>query len=746
MSMLALDELKRREDLESLRKYLIAESCFPAQRDPNTASITMEELKKLARIWKLNERRNFWKTHTDRDEIVATLLHHARQNKNFITTTTKKSNNNNNNNMNNEGTLPPTLPLQQQQQQQPVPPSDYRPTSATGGILLRGGGGGGGGSIRNFYGLKYFNRENNPIELVIASRFFTFPNTDDDSIDKVVDRWRSEDFNMKDDSQANANTGGTNTNPPSNRNSAVLPNTTTTTTTTTSGVAGGGGVTTNSQQGSGSNNTMGGSNKETISSSTTSSPSSSHRHLQGIRNKVKLMKQRNLAMHLMNYSAHIDFKKTTLNVKIVQTFINVAESDDPKTVSHCMIALSNIAMDIHVRSILFEINAIHKITNMLNYIRGKAAIWAAGLLFYYFSIDKEAEDRVYNASIGLLQSNGMSKDIETRTIALYTLNNLMPCIDRQRVAETIMRILLQHFDTNSVLKDKSITSNYLMILLNMSWFTNAHTTLINCNILDLLAQFASYASEERNAEMLVDSQLPEAIFSIMKAPQIQISIKSTVVHALQNIVSYMNNAVRLTGISLEPILKFLKDSHDLGAAQVLYNLSCVPLCRADLVSAKVHCIILEHFQNTKDSNTALKSVFLQILVQLSSSDICVMELLHLDLIAKLEIQLKGINKMNINWKDISLMLLAVVAYAIKSIPMTGLMTIVRILRIICIKEIESEIIENCANIVKLISAYFSDFNELNPVIRAILAIQDNEEITDYNTYLNVMIRLMRNGK
>lgn len=70
----------------------------------------------------------------------------------------------------------------------------------------------------------------------------------------------------------------------------------------------------------------------------------------------------------MNYSASVDLKRTQFTVKMIQTFINVADCDDTKTVSNCMIALSNIAADASVRSILFEMNAMHKITNMLQYL------------------------------------------------------------------------------------------------------------------------------------------------------------------------------------------------------------------------------------------------------------------------------------------------------------------------------------------------------------------------------------------
>jgi hypothetical protein len=49
-----LNELRRRKDLELLRIFLKAEHCFLPTIDPNVAVITMEELKRLARAWKLH--------------------------------------------------------------------------------------------------------------------------------------------------------------------------------------------------------------------------------------------------------------------------------------------------------------------------------------------------------------------------------------------------------------------------------------------------------------------------------------------------------------------------------------------------------------------------------------------------------------------------------------------------------------------------------------------------------------------
>ncbi len=109
-TIIALDELKRRDDLESLRPYLIEEQCFPATKKPETAPITMEELKKLARMWKLNERRNFWKTHGERNEMVVALLEHAEQNLNYSTN---------------------KINLETQSEFQAAPPTESRPSNLT---------------------------------------------------------------------------------------------------------------------------------------------------------------------------------------------------------------------------------------------------------------------------------------------------------------------------------------------------------------------------------------------------------------------------------------------------------------------------------------------------------------------------------------------------------------------------------------------------------------------------------------
>jgi hypothetical protein len=283
----------------------------------------------------------------------------------------------------------------------------------------------------------------------------------------VIANWRDEDFNLKDKDMD----GGDQAN---------------------SGIAGGYGSSSNSSPraagGSGSNSNSGGGARKSKAGG-----------VAGIRNKAKMVKHRNLATHLMNYSANPELVMANITLKTIQTFVNVSDTDDNQAVSNCMIAISNVASSEHVRGLLLEVNALHKFTNMLQNIRGKAALRAAGLLFYYFSCDKESEDRVYNSCSSFLQANGASKDPETRLLSLYTLNNLMPCIDRARVADITMRIIHTQFEASLTSGDKSLLLLFLLIMQNMTCFSNVHHTLLGLNIMELIAHVASHCVADKNS-------------------------------------------------------------------------------------------------------------------------------------------------------------------------------------------------------------------------------------------------------
>lgn len=71
-----LEELERDKELDVLREYIARFDLFPRTRDPASAPIRFEELKELVKHWKLHRQRNFWKTHTTKEDLVRTLYRH----------------------------------------------------------------------------------------------------------------------------------------------------------------------------------------------------------------------------------------------------------------------------------------------------------------------------------------------------------------------------------------------------------------------------------------------------------------------------------------------------------------------------------------------------------------------------------------------------------------------------------------------------------------------------------------------
>jgi hypothetical protein len=234
---------------------------------------------------------------------------------------------------------------------------------------------------------------------------------------------------------------------------------------------------------------------------------------------TKLIKHRNLAAHLARFSTSLEsnpaIKPANINTAAVQTFVNLAETSDPQVATYAIIALSNISAHPFVRSILVEINAVHKLTALIPLIKGSQAQWAASLLFYFFSCESEIEDRIYNASISLLQSNGLqssaasgsgqsSTDLTVRTLKLTldTLSNLLPCLDRIRVTELIMNIIYQNFMPNVAMTfgtSEAVIVRNLEIILNATAFSNTHATLLGHDILEILVANTAFALRTKSS-------------------------------------------------------------------------------------------------------------------------------------------------------------------------------------------------------------------------------------------------------
>jgi len=121
---------------------------------------------------------------------------------------------------------------------------------------------------------------------------------------------------------------------------------------------------------------------------------------------------------------------------------------------------------------------------LLAFNKTPIAHYGASILYYYFSLEHESEDRIYNSCFSFLSSNSTSSnsihDDDNKIITLYTLSNLLPSVDRQRIVENIMTIVNPN-------KCHTYTKDHITILmtaiLNICSFTNTHMTLFSHDIL-----------------------------------------------------------------------------------------------------------------------------------------------------------------------------------------------------------------------------------------------------------------------
>ena len=388
-------ELKRRRDLETLRVFLKHDHCFAPSANPDTAQINMDDLKKLARAWKLHERRNFWKLHAEKESMVAVLLQHAHETRKFDKmghaaagkdgAGEHQGGDDSHSRGHGHGAdyaVGGALP---------VPPRDPKPSATSPHPL------GATTTVRNFCGLHHFNREVLPNVLALQSRFDAAPEPTN-TVDSLIDKWRGQNFSISKGDD----------NPHGRKKSAQHSSK-------------------DKDPEDGDSDGVGEAKGDTESQD---ARRQREKKRQEERKKAdeaeqkkasaaaKRAKHRNLANHLAFYSSSEEFLRlriadsgdragdddddeeeedadgasaqlskssgassTVLDMKTVQTFANVADTDDPLVASYCFVALCNIASVSAVRNLLLETNVLHKLATMLAHVRDPTAGWCACLVF-----------------------------------------------------------------------------------------------------------------------------------------------------------------------------------------------------------------------------------------------------------------------------------------------------------------------------------------------------------------------------
>lgn len=109
---------------------------------------------------------------------------------------------------------------------------------------------------------------------------------------------------------------------------------------------------------------------------------------------------------------------------------------------------------------------------------------------------------------------------------------------------------------------------------------------------------------------LVRDAVPVSILQLIQNCKKDREVQALAVRGLQNLLSYRDNCVELASVCFLPLLRMMREFGDLGAAQAMFNLSCVAECDAALKAENVHMKILEFLPTCKDMET--KAAYLQV--------------------------------------------------------------------------------------------------------------------------------------
>ena len=425
-----LDELRRKKELESLRPHITNANCFHPSKDPETATIVTEDLKRLCRAWKLHEKtRNFWKTTTTKEAMADALLQHIRDTGKVLVT------GKNNGEDGENGSPKPLFGAH--------PPDLAKKSSRTPSVAARGGKISarlsmmGNLNMQNdkpkIYGhftTQLFGKEtefdNTTTEsMLVHTRYFTAPD-EDNSVRKHVERWRDQNFITAEEL---ARAGK------SNEDREIVYET-----------------------------------NETREA-----------------NARKLQKRRNIATHLHNMSADPNVELAALNRQALQVFLSSIETDDPITIEKMLLAIANISSCKETRALLMELNILHYVSPHFS-MKTERALEAIAVLIFNLSQDEVVEDQIYQRSSTAIQNNCIEETGALKMTCVYTLNNLLPCPDCRRVGELIVATI-----SSLQTHDRERLHEVFDVVFNMSTFSVLHETIVDCEVVGMIEQASAAA-------------------------------------------------------------------------------------------------------------------------------------------------------------------------------------------------------------------------------------------------------------
>ena len=426
-----LDELRRKKELESLRPHITNANCFHPSKDPETATIVMEDLKRLCRAWKLHEKtRNFWKTATTREAMADALLQHIRDTGKVVVTSKNKNGEDENGSPKPLfGAHPPDLA--KRSSRQPSVAARGGKISARLSLLGSANTPIDKPKIYGNFNTQLFGKEtefdNTTTEsMLVHTRYFTAPD-EETSVRKQVERWRDQNF-----------------------------------------------ITAEELARAGKSNE----DKEVVYETNEMRDA----------NAKKLQKRRNIATHLHNMSADHNVDLSSLNRQALQVFLGAIETDDPITIEKMLLALANISSCKETRGLLMELNILHYVSPHFS-IKTERALEAIAVLIFNLSQDEVVEDQIYQRASTAIQNNCIEETGVLKMTCVYTLNNLLPSPDCRRVGELIVATI-----SSLQTHDRERLHEVFDVVFNMSTFSVLHETIVDCDVVGMIEQASAAAA------------------------------------------------------------------------------------------------------------------------------------------------------------------------------------------------------------------------------------------------------------
>ena len=787
-----LEELRRRQLLEALRPYVLHDEAEKARKAP----ITVDDLKALCRMWKMDQRRNFWRLHPTQHDLVMALHEYIQENMRFT-------------HPNADRTTASTTAI-------PKEPGVSKSSRFNVDESPRK-------RLANYFGHGVpFDKCLTERELVLRSRFMNAPGkteVEENSLQVKIMRRRKS----------------------ARRRSSPGP----------------------LQEGEIRRS------KDAIYALQAIQFRSLQREVETDFIRAKVLKHRTLAGHLVRFSARKDIDLGSLPVKAIKVFLTLTVSQDPLTVTRGLMALSNIASDRFVRSVLIKDNALQTITSLAPSVEGQ---WFVTLIFYYFSCDADLDESV--GSIYQAMKRISTESVEMRLIVLETLNNILASTERQKAMELIMTnlgTLLGDIEPD-LAENSKIFAVILETLANLCSFVHMQATLLEYGVLNIIGKIRHLATSVDGTDLIsLRHKISNILSSFLHAKEIFHALLDftfveflaenlgldeplclqTVLHAIAVLSSNEKNALYLSTLPLIfeilqlveshpveansiyyrffslmvsnitryysvenmesigniympfliPLIKYysyenigkysiqsivnllnvdsmcefyikeccgllldvVDKNEETEAAKCIFNFCLVPSCLTHLVDHSIHIALFSKLI-VHHPNSEFIRVILQIYMHLITDTRCLHFLLSNELILRLhQMSLKD----DTIWLDVSRLMRILISLSAIDDETRGV--VLQILILFCSKETDfdiSDILVECSMILAYLGLSIPDFSHMDSVIKAIISISDNSNVMEslanllYNVastatpssilledmyYLNVMIRMLRAG-